>query len=67
MTRWTADALSAPHSQRHLDAIPQDGAFQPLRHRRICQHCGQPRLIVKDNETLGIKGVRLVPCECEWK
>ena len=58
MTKWTADALAAPHTQRHLDAIPQG---------QTCQHCGQPRKIVKDNETIGIKGVRLLPCECEGK
>ena len=58
MTRWDADALSAPHTQRHLDAIPQG---------QTCQHCGQPRRIIDDNETLGIAGKRLLPCKCEGK
>lgn len=57
--KWTRDALDAPHTQRHLDAIPQPP--------RTCKHCGQPRKIIKDNETIGIKGVRLLPCECEGK
>lgn len=58
MTRWTRDALNAPHTQRHMDAIPQG---------QTCPRCGQPRKIVKDDETFGIKGVRLLPCECEGK
>lgn len=56
--KWTSDALAAPHTQRHLDAIPQC---------QTCQHCCQPRKVVNDNETLGINGVRLLPCECEGK
>lgn len=56
MTKWTRDALAAPHTQRHLDAITQGQA---------CLRCGQPRKSVEDDETLGIAGKRLLPCECE--
>ena len=58
MTRWTRDALDAPHTQRHLDAITQP---------TVCKHCGNRRRIVDDNETIGIAGKRLLPCECEAK
>lgn len=65
--KWTRDALSAPHTQRHLDAIPQ-GVPSPIDpYKPHCLRCGQPRRIIKDNETIGIKGVRLLPCECEGK
>jgi rubredoxin len=33
MTRWTRDALDAPHTQRHLDALPD---------AQTCRKCGGP-------------------------
>lgn len=45
--KWNDDALSAPHTQRHLDAIPQ-ASRSPLEHERDawngpgddCRVCG---------------------------
>lgn len=58
MTKWTEDAINAPHTQRELDSIPQS-ATSP------CPHCGNPRVILRDIETLPVPGWRLVCKECE--
>jgi hypothetical protein len=71
VNKWTADALSAPHTQRHLDAIPSPGAralveFAERRARGpLCPACGEPRDVIRDLVTFpGFPGQRLLPCDC---
>jgi hypothetical protein len=70
VNKWTHAALSAPHTKRHLDAIPSPGAralveFAERRAAKTCPACGEPMTVIRDLVSYpGMPGQRVLPCDC---
>ena len=40
-------------------------ALALVRPARTCPHCGEPRRVGPDSDTLPVPGLRLAACDCE--
>jgi hypothetical protein len=70
VNKWTHAALSAPHTQRHLDAIPTPGAraltaAAAARRGPLCPACGEPLTVIRGLPTRRADaGSTDLPCDC---